>query len=77
MEAGTSVLMAAAQGGHLAVVNALLLAGAPWNAIDRKRRCAGDIAMDHDNMETAQALLEAGLFLLCFMAYTVHTSVCT
>lgn len=58
---GTSVLMAAAIGGHTEVVNALLLAGAPWNAIDRKLRCAGDLALEHDQMDAARALLEAGV----------------
>jgi protein arginine N-methyltransferase 2 len=52
--------MAAAIGGHTEVVNALLLAGAPWNAIDRKLRCAGDLALEHDQMDAARALLEAG-----------------
>jgi type IV protein arginine methyltransferase len=37
--------MHSAQGGHLAIVRALLAAGAPWNALDRQGRCAGEYAM--------------------------------
>lgn len=37
--------MHAARGGHLGVVRALLAAGAPWNALDRQRKCAGEYAM--------------------------------
>ena len=52
--------MAAAAGGHPAVVAALLEAGAPWNAVDRRRRCAGDLAMERDDFESANLLLDAG-----------------
>jgi protein arginine N-methyltransferase 2 len=43
---GMSCLMGAAQGGHEAIVGALLGAGAPWNALDRRGRCAGEYAME-------------------------------
>lgn len=58
--AGTSALMAAAAGGHALVAAALLEAGAPWNAVDRRRRCAGDLAMARDDFDTANLLLDAG-----------------
>lgn len=44
-EGGSSCLMHAAQGGHLEIVRALLAAGAPWNALDRQGKCAGEYAM--------------------------------
>lgn len=44
-EGGTSCLMHAARGGHLSIVRALLTAGAPWNALDRQGKCAGEHAM--------------------------------
>ncbi len=36
--------MAAAGAGHTEVVRYLLTEGAPWNAVDREYRCAGDYA---------------------------------
>lgn len=59
-ETGQSVLMAAAAAGATEAVEALLEAGAPWNAIDRRGRCAGDFAMDGDHADAAGAILEAG-----------------
>ena len=44
--AGMSALMAAAAAGSKEVVKLLLENGAPWNAIDRRGRCAGDYAVD-------------------------------
>jgi type IV protein arginine methyltransferase len=52
--------MAAAAVGALEAVEALLQAGAPWNAIDRRGRCAGDYAMEGDHAGAAGAILEAG-----------------
>lgn len=43
-QTGMSVLMAAAGAGHAEVVRYLLDEGAPWNAVDRRYRCAGDYA---------------------------------
>lgn len=43
-ETGMSVLMAAAGSGNIDIVKFLLEEGAPWNAVDRKYRCAGDYA---------------------------------
>ena len=57
---GKSALMAAAGAGATEAVEALLGAGAPWNAIDRRGRCAGDCAMEGDHAGAAGAILEAG-----------------
>ena len=57
---GRSALMAAAAAGATEAVEALLQAGAPWNAIDRRGRCAGDYAMEGDHGDAAGAILEAG-----------------
>ena len=42
------------------VARSLLAAGAPWNALDRRGRCAGDLALDAGHSEAAEAILEAG-----------------
>ena len=42
---GMSCLMAAAGKGSLALVKLLLQHGAPWNALDRQSRCAGEYAV--------------------------------
>lgn len=60
---GRSALMAAAAVGATEAVEALLQGGAPWNAIDRRGRCAGDYAMDGDHAGAAGAILEAGTTL--------------
>lgn len=57
---GQSALMAAAAAGATEAVEALLQAGAPWNAVDRRGRCAGDYAMEGDHGDAAGAILEAG-----------------
>ncbi|VDN98151.1 unnamed protein product [Rodentolepis nana] len=51
---GMSVLMAAAGSGHIEIVRYLLENGAPWNAVDRKYRCAGDYA----SMNGHQAIVD-------------------
>ena len=38
----------------------LLAAGAPWNAIDRAGKCAGDLALEAGSKDAADAILEAG-----------------
>ena len=45
VEHGRSGLMLAAGGGHLDTVALLLGRGAPWNALDRQGRSAGDYAV--------------------------------
>uniref|UniRef100_A0A7S1IDL9 Protein arginine N-methyltransferase 2 n=1 Tax=Eutreptiella gymnastica TaxID=73025 RepID=A0A7S1IDL9_9EUGL len=51
-EKGSSVLMHAAASGSVEAVQTLLQAGAPWNALDRYGRCAGEYAIDagHQNI---------------------------
>jgi type IV protein arginine methyltransferase len=57
---GASPLMAAAAGGHGAVCQYLLEAGAPWNAIDRQGQCAGNYATDHQHWGVVNLLVEWG-----------------
>jgi len=45
-EVGRSALMAAAGAGAAGAVALLLRSGAPWNALDRYGRCAGNYALD-------------------------------
>ena len=52
--------MRAASGGHDPIVELLLASGAPWNALDRRRMCAGDYAMGNEHEDTVQILLSAG-----------------
>ena len=60
-ETGASALMAAAGGGSLRVCAALLEAGAPWNALDRRGRCAGEYAVDAGHQEIVDHLVTAGV----------------
>lgn len=55
---GMSCLMGAAQGGHEAIVGALLGAGAPWNALDRRGRCAGEYAMESGHQGCIDRLVD-------------------
>ena len=57
---GMSPLMVAAQNGHLAICQALLDAGAPWNAVDRCGKCAGDHATAAEKWEVVNLLVDAG-----------------
>ena len=50
--------MLAAGGGHAEIVQALLRAGAPWNALDRCDRCAGNYALDASHQSIVDALVE-------------------
>ncbi len=59
---GQNTLMVAAKGGHDVVVEILLEAGTPWNAIDKEGYCAGDLAILAGHQSTADILLEAGLY---------------
>ena len=47
---GASPLMAAAAHGHGLVVEYLLQQGAPWNALDRQGRCAGDYGVERERV---------------------------
>ena len=53
-----SVLMAAAGAGHADVVRLLLEEGAPWNAVDREHRCAGDYAARNGRQEVIDLLMQ-------------------
>lgn len=58
-ETGISPLMAASKAGHTSLVKTLLEdGGAPWNALDRKNKCAGDYATDHEHWEIVNLLVE-------------------
>ena len=58
---GRSPLFAAAEADSVECVAVLLEAGAPWNATDRRGRCAGDAAVAKGCSDAAGALLEAGV----------------
>lgn len=58
---GRSVLMAAAADGHVEVVQALLAAGAPWNAVDRKGKCAGTLALEQSHQAAVDEIVKAGV----------------
>lgn len=58
---GCSPLMAAAGQGHGAVCQYLLqTGGAPWNAMDRNGRCAGNYATDQQHWGVVNLLVEWG-----------------
>lgn len=61
-ENGQNALILAAMGGHNAVVEALLEAGTPWNAIDKEGYCAGDHAMLAGHESTTELLIKTGTF---------------
>jgi len=60
-ETGESVLMTASRLGLADAVPALLAAGAPWNAIDRHGKCAGDYAIAAGHQVIVDALVTAGV----------------
>eukprot|EP00501_MAST-03F_sp_TOSAG23-6_P000890 GSMAST32.ASY1.ANO1.926.1 assembled CDS len=53
--------MAAAQHGHLEVMNELLYRGAPWNAVDRQYKCAGDYALEAGHQKCVDRIVNAGV----------------
>lgn len=57
---GQSPLMVAAQHGHVDICQLLLDAGAPWNAVDRYGKCAGDFATENEQWNVVNLLVEAG-----------------
>jgi len=57
---GLSPLMIAAKCGHLELCQLLLEEGAPWNAIDRNGKCAGNYATDLEHWEVVNLLVDAG-----------------
>lgn len=57
---GQSPLMVASARGQAALVQLLLEAGAPWNAVDRQGQCAGNCATDAEQWEIVNFLVEWG-----------------
>ena len=58
---GQSVMMAAAASGLAKHVQILLQHGAPWNALDRKGRCAGQYALSRGHQAVVDMLVNAGV----------------
>ena len=59
-ETGTSPLMAAALVGNSSVCQFLLENGAPWNAVDRSGKCAGNYATEKEHWNVVNILVEWG-----------------
>mmetsp|Transcript_16464 Transcript_16464/g.21823 ORF Transcript_16464/g.21823 Transcript_16464/m.21823 type:complete len:438 (-) Transcript_16464:222-1535(-) len=57
---GISPLMAASQSGNAELCQLLIDYGAPWNAIDRHGKCAGNYAVDAQKWEIVNLLVEVG-----------------
>lgn len=57
---GISPLMAAADAGHLDLCRILLEYGAPWNAVDRRGKCAGNYATERQHWHVVELLVDAG-----------------
>mmetsp|Transcript_16974 Transcript_16974/g.36952 ORF Transcript_16974/g.36952 Transcript_16974/m.36952 type:complete len:425 (+) Transcript_16974:1-1275(+) len=60
-ETGESVLMRASANGRMDVVRFLLEKGAPWNALDRKGKCAGEYALDKAHQHIVDLLVDHGV----------------
>eukprot|EP00043_Microstomoeca_roanoka_P027235 m.13863 g.13863 ORF g.13863 m.13863 type:complete len:356 (-) comp7440_c0_seq2:254-1321(-) len=60
-ERGRGPLMNAAENGHMEAVDLLLQRGAPWNALDRSGKCAGQLALEEGHQDVADRLLNAGV----------------
>ena len=57
---GISPLIAAAEAGHLELCTYLLEEGAPWNAVDRMGKCAGNYATEKQHWDVVNLLVDAG-----------------
>ena len=57
---GISPLMVASQIGNIELVQSLLNEGAPWNAVDRNGKCAGDYSTDAQRWDVVNLLVEWG-----------------
>ena len=57
---GQSPLMVASISGLVDIVRVLLEEGAPWNALDRYGKCAGNYATEHEHWEIVNLLVEHG-----------------
>ena len=58
---GISPLMMAAKFGNIEICELLLEKGAPWNAIDRYGKCAGNYASDAGHQNVVDLLVDAGV----------------
>lgn len=58
---GLTPLMHAAKHGHAPILDILLSAGAPWNALSPSNLSAGDFAMQEGHQEAYELLLNAGI----------------
>ena len=58
---GQSALMLAAGNGHAEVVSELLINGAPYNAVDKEGKCAGNYALEAGHSRIVDALVDAGV----------------
>lgn len=52
--------MLAAQQGSRDIVSSLLSAGAPWNALDKSGRSAGEYAVEGGHIDLYERLIDAG-----------------
>ena len=52
--------MNAAQKGALDICQTLIDVGAPWNAVDRYGKCAGDYATEAQKWDVVNYLVEVG-----------------
>ena len=59
-DTGLSPLMVATRAGNMEICHALLDAGAPWNALDRDGRCAGDHAVECERWDVVNLLVDVG-----------------
>lgn len=75
-ESGLSPLMLAAKNGHLDICRILLDAGAPWNALDRYGKCAGNWAKENEHWEVVNLLVEEGTKAEVSFAFWLMHSTC-
>lgn len=57
---GLSPLMVASKYGFIEICKLLLEEGAPWNALDRQGKCAGDYAVENEHWDIVNLLVDAG-----------------
>merc|ERR1719296_336256 len=60
-QTGKSPLMISASQGNIEVCSYLLSQGAPWNAIDKHGKCAGNYAVDGNHQECIDLLVNHGV----------------
>ena len=60
-ETGISPLMISASAGNIEICSFLLSQGAPWNAIDKYNKCAGNYAVDGNYQDCIDLLVNHGV----------------